>query len=208
MKSKRSTLSRDGNARRSALKRIILSLLGAAVMPVFPLSLAKAASVTPEGKKILVVYYSRSGNTREIAAQIRNVIPADVVELKTMHPYPSEYRATTAQAKQELESGFLPPLRTKIENISQYGVVIIGSPNWWSTMAMPVRTFLSEYDLAGKTVALFITHEGSRLGRSMEDLKGFCPNSTILEGLAVRGSTAGSAQDEVREWLGRIGLAR
>lgn len=203
----RNNMSRTGNARRTLLKGLALGLFSAAFGRAFRVSSAHAAPLRAGEGKTLLVYYSRSGNTRKVAGYIQEALQADVVELQTATPYPEEYRATTRQAKEELESGYLPPLRATIPGINDYDAVIIGSPNWWGTMAMPVRTFLSEYDLSGKTLALFITHEGSRLGRSMDDLRGFCPRSTILEGLAVRGGDVDSAQGDVTRWLKDIGLA-
>lgn len=181
---------------------------GIAVPLLNPLSPAHAAEAKAGGAKVLIVYYSRSGNTRDMAKQIQEKVGGDIVELQTVQPYPSEYKATTEQAKRELESNYFPPLSTKIENIGAYDVVFVGSPNWWSTMAMPVRTFLSENNLSEKTVVPFITHEGSGLGRSVADLKSFCPNATILEGLAVRGSRVNSSQDERTKWLNKLSITK
>ena len=112
---------------------------------------------------MLVVYYSRSGNTREIANQIHVLAGGDIVELQTVNPYPAEYRATTEQAKQELQSGYRPPLKTKISDITAYDVVFVGSPNWWGTFSMPVWTFLSEYNLFRQN------------GHSIHHPRGQCP---------------------------------
>ncbi len=147
---------------------------------------SSAYAATEGGAKALVVYYSRSGNTRAVAEAIHAAVGGDIVELQPVTPYPEAYRATTDQAKQELASGYKPPLKHRIEHIEAYDVVFVGSPNWWGTVAGPVRTFLSEYDLAGKRIAPFITHEGSALGRSVADIKAFCPKAVVLDGLAVR----------------------
>lgn len=71
---------------------------------------------------------------------------------------------------------------------------------------MPVRSFLYQYDLSGKTLVPFITHEGSGLGRTMQDLKTFQPNATILDGVAIRGGNAKYGQREVQQWLKRLGM--
>ena len=185
---------------------IAVAALAAALLTAFAGSSVLAAAPDPAGQKTLIVYYSLSGNTRQVVDQIRNRIQADVVELKTVDPYPAEHQATIAQARQELEAGYRPPLLTRIPDLSDYAVVIIGSPNWWGTLSMPVQTFLSEHDLSGKSVALLITHGGSGLGRGLEDLKKFCPNAAILEGLAVRRNRVGAAQTEIDIWLRTIGL--
>jgi flavodoxin len=155
-------------------------------------------------KKVLVAYFSHSGNTREIANQIHKSAGGDIFEIQAVKPYPDDYNAVVERARQELDSGDKPALKTKIENIKSYDLVFIGYPNWWSTVPAPVRVFLSECDLSGKTIAPFCTHEGSGLGRSVADISKLCPKSTLLEGVAIRGSAVKTAQSKVSEWLKKI----
>jgi len=152
-------------------------------------------------KKILVAYYSWSGNTREIASQIQKATGGDIVEIQPVVPYSSDYDTVTKQAKQEIESGYKPALKTKIDNINSYDVVFIGSPIWWGTIAPPVATFLSEYDLSGKTVVPFVTHGGGGQGRSFDDIAKLCPQSTILNGIDVFGRDTNGLQDELSKRL-------
>lgn len=196
-------------SRRDLLRFAATGLLGGAANSLLshPQS-AHAAETSNLNTKILIIYYSRSGNTREIANQIHERVGGDIVEIQTVEPYPDDYNAVTKQARQELDSGYKPPLKTKVETIRSYDVIFVGSPSWWSTIASPVRTFLSEHDLSGKTIVPFITHEGSELGRSVTDIMTICPNSTILDGLAVRGRNAKTAQREVSEWLSRLGMKK
>ena len=157
-------------------------------------------------KKILVAYFSHSGNTREIANQIHKSIGGNLFEIQSVDPYPNEYNEVVEQAKQELQSGYRPKLKTEVEGLEAYEVVFIGYPNWWGTIPRPVATFLSKYDFSEKTIVPFCTHEGSRLGRSVTDIRKLCPQSTILEGLAVRGREVKTAQNEVFGWLRKIGI--
>lgn len=159
-----------------------------------------------EGNNILVAYFSHSGNTREIANQIHGRIGGDLFEIVTVNPYPSEYGAVVDQARKEQADDYRPELATKVENMESYDVVFVGYPNWFETMPMAVFSFLEEYDLSGKTIVPFCTHEGSRLGRSVEDIKRLCPQSTILDGLAIRGGDVKNAQNEVYEWLHELGM--
>jgi flavodoxin len=152
-------------------------------------------------KKILVAYFSYSGNTCEIADQIHKNAGGDIFEIQSVKPYPDDYDAVVQQARQELKSGHKPALKTKVENIKPYDLVFIGYPNWCGTIPAPVRVFLSEYDFSGKTIAPFCTHEGSCLGRSAADISKLCPQSTLLDGIAIRGSDVKTAQNEVSEWL-------
>ena len=156
--------------------------------------------------KKIVVYFSHSGNTREIANQIQKSVSGDIFEIQSLENYPSNYNAVVKKARQELESGYKPALKAKVSNIRSYDVVFIGCPIWCGTIPMPVVTFLSGYDFSGKTIIPFCTHEGSGLGRSITDIAKLCPQSKILEGLAVRGRDVKSAQNEVSEWLGEIGV--
>lgn len=188
--------------RRNLLKFAVTGLFAGIASPMLlHLSNAHAALTGAGRERVLIIYYSRSGNTRELAKQIHEIVNGDMVELETVKPYPDEYNAVTKQAKEELNSGYKPPLRTKVNNIGAYDVIFVGSPNWWSTIASPVRTFLSEYDLSGKTIAPFITHAGSRLGRSAADISMLCPKSTILDGLAIWGKDVKTAQNEVSAWV-------
>lgn len=194
-------------SRRSFMKLAATGLLaGAATQLLLGLSAANAAGKGAQGGKVLVAYYSRSGNTREMAKQIHGVLGGDMVELQTVHSYPAEYRATTEQARRELDSGYKPPLATEIPGLASYGIVLVGSPCWWGTYAAPVKTFLSDSDFSGKTLVPFITHEGSGLGRAPADMARLCPRATLLEGLAVRGGSVKTAHKDVESWLRKIGI--
>jgi len=159
-------------------------------------------------KKILVAYFSHSGNTREVANQIHKSVGGDIFEIQAVKPYPNDYDAVVKQARQEQDSGYKPALKTKIENIKSYDLVFIGYPIWWGTFPPPVRTFLSEYDFSGKTIVPFCTHGGSGLGQSVTDISTLCPRSTLLDGIAVWGRDAKTAQNEVSEWLRKIKITK
>jgi flavodoxin len=108
------------------------------------------------------------------------------------------------KARQELKSEYRPPLKTEVANMASYEVVFVGYPDWWSSIPMPVASFLSKYDFSGKTIVPFCTHEGSGLGHSVTDIKNLCRQSTVLNGLAVRGRDVKNAQKTVAEWLREI----
>lgn len=191
----------------------ITRLLRSLILLLWPLFLVTSVyaetslmQTQEKSDKILIVYYSRTGNTQLVAQHIQALVGGDIVQLETLIPYPDDYRATTIQAKQELTDDYRPALKRHIPNIEHYDIIFIGSPNWWGTMAMPVRTFLYDYPLSGKTLVPFITHEGSGLGRSVADLRKLVPNATILPGLAIRGGSAKDSTREIKQWLQNIGL--
>ncbi|MGA2780506.1 MAG: flavodoxin [Smithella sp.] len=159
-------------------------------------------------KKTLIAYFSYSGNTREIANQIHKNVGGDIFEIQAVKPYPDDYDAVVQQARQELKSGHKPILKAKVENIKSYDLVFIGYPNWCSTIPAPVKAFLPQYDFSGKTIVPFCTHEGSGLGRSVTDISKLCPESTLLDGVAIRGSDVKTAQNEVVEWLRKIKITK
>jgi flavodoxin len=156
----------------------------------------------------LSAYFSHSGNTREITHQIHEYVGGDVFEIVSIDPYPIDYDEVVEQARKEFKRDYRPGLKTKVENMDLYNVIFVGYPNWWGTIPMPVATFLSEYDFSGKTIVPFCTHEGSTLGRSVADIKGLCPQSTILEGLAIRGGDVKNARNKVSGWLRELGMKK
>ena len=184
-------------------KHILLSLI---MMPL--LSCYANAQESPEAKKVLIAYFSRSGNTQEIANQIQAITGGDIFEIQLATPYPEDYQACVDQAKKEIESGYKPELKEKIKNIESYDVIFIGTPNWWSTIAPPVTTFLSELDLSGKTVVPFCTHGGGGKAGCFTDIEKLCPKSTVLDGLAVSGGNAKNAKTNVEKWLREIKIVK
>jgi flavodoxin len=155
-------------------------------------------------RRILVAYFSWSGNTREIANQIHKIVGGDLFEIVTVNRYPSDYDETVRQARKELETSCRPQLASEVEDIESYDLVFIGYPNWCYTIPAPVASFLSKCDSTEKTIAPFCTHGGDRLGESVEDIAKLCQRSLVLEGLAVRGSEVRNAQSKVSEWLRKI----
>lgn len=156
--------------------------------------------------KILIVYYTWSGNTEKIAKTIHKLVGGDIVELEPERPYPSSYNATVQQAKKEIKEGYRPALKTKVENIHDYDVIFVGSPNWWGTIAPPVVSFLTQYDLSGKTIVPFFSHGGGGKQRMLETLKSLCPKSKVLEEFAVYGVGGADLEQKLFQWLTKLGF--
>jgi flavodoxin len=174
---------------------------------------------SPTDKKILIVYLSRTKNTKAIAEIIHQNMRGELVALELEKPYPTDYKAIVEQVAKENESGFLPSLKTKIENIEKYDVVFVGFPTWGMQLPPPTKSFLREYDLSGKTVIPFNTNAGYGVGSGFETIKELCLNSTILEGFSTKGGIERDgilfvmegekeleARTKVQEWLIKIGL--
>lgn len=135
----------------------------------------------PENAKILIAYYSWSGHTKEVAEAIQEKTGGTLFRIETAKAYPEEYRATTEQAQKEINDGYRPELKAKVENIAQYDVIFIGSPNWWGTIAPAVSSFLASNDLKGKKIIPFITHGGGGVQNTIKDLTAQCPGCDVSE---------------------------
>ena len=123
--------------------------------------------------------------------------------------------------REENESGFLPPLKTQIPNINQYELIFIGFPTWGMRLPPPMKSFLNDYDLSGKTVIPFNTNAGYGIGSSFKTIEQMCPDSEILEGfsikggierdgvlLAIKGVRKEKVENEVEYWLKQLGLLK
>jgi flavodoxin len=195
--------------RRDLLIYAAAGLLAGVARPVLgQLAAPAAAAQATDGRKSLIVYFSRTGNTREVAGQIHDLIGGDGLELETVVPYPADYEAVKAQARREQAAGYRPALTTRVANIRSYDLVYVGTPIWWGTLPPPVRTFLSEYDLSGRTIVPFVTHAGSGFGSVAGDITALCPRAALVKGVAVWGKDAKSARGMAAEWLRREELVR
>ncbi len=164
--------------------------------------------MTDRSAQILIVYYSRSGNTRRIADLIHHEVGGTVHEVQPEDPYPDSYDAVVDQAKKEIQAGCKPALQSTHDDVESYDTVFVGSPNWWSTIAPPVATFLSEHDWSGKTIAPFCTHGGGGLGTIARDIARLSPQSTVLDCFGVYGSGGVDAQARVSAWLREVGIGQ
>lgn len=167
---------------------------------------ADQPETTSDGSKVLVAYFSYSGNTKSVAEKIQAKTNADIFEIDTTYDYPEEYNAVIDQAQQEQRDKARPELRAAIDNLADYDTVFIGYPNWWGDMPMVVYSFLDEYDLSGKTVIPFCTHGGSGLSGTVNSIKNEEPNADVKGGLAIRDNALSSADSAIDAWLGDLGF--
>lgn len=172
-----------------------------------------------DAKNILIVYLSRTKNTKAVAEIIHQNVGGNLVELEIENPYPEDYKTTVDQVSKENETGFLPPLKTKIDSIEKYDVVFIGFPTWGMKLPPPMKSFFNQYNLKGKTIIPFNTNAGYGIGSSFETVKELAPNSKILEGFSVeggkerdgilfvmKGKKERKVRDELVKWLRKINL--
>jgi len=158
-------------------------------------------------KKILIAYFSWGGNTRGIARQIHQKINGDLFEIECVTPYSSNYNTCLEEAQRDQRNQARPALKTKVANMAQYDVVILGYPNWWASIPMPIASFLEGYDFSGKTIIPFCSHGGGRFGQSLTAIAKLAPRSKIGDGLSVNYSGGSSLPNEITAWLRKNGIA-
>lgn len=158
-------------------------------------------------RNILIAYFSWSGNTENAAGIIREKTGADTIELNPVEPYSSNYNEVLDEAQQDMNNDARPALANHVENMEQYDTILLGYPNWWATIPMPVASFLEEYDFSGKTIIPFCSHGGGEFGQSITDISKLAPNSKIGEGLSIHYSGGSSLESDIDMWLETNGIA-
>lgn len=154
--------------------------------------------------KSIVLFYSRSGNTRRISQIIAAQTGADLLEIKTASEYPSEYDAVVSQGRKEIQEKYRPPLCPISMNWEQYEVVFLGTPNWFGTMVPPMTSFLWEWMPTDKVIIPFCTHGGGGAGHIAHDMADYCIGCHVLPLLSIYGDGGPQADQEVGQWLKRI----
>ena len=186
---------------------------------------SEAESPAPKGNA-LAIYFSRVGNTDfpegfdadssasiriddnglmgnagQIAAWIAEEAGCETMEILTEETYPADYNETVDQAKQEQNEGFRPLLKADEKAVEDYETIYLVFPNWWGDLPMPVYSFLEAHDLAGKTVNVFVTHEGSRFSNTVGTIAELEPGADVREGLAIQGGSVSDSEQTVRQWV-------
>lgn len=157
--------------------------------------------------KVLVVYFSETGNTRKLAKLISDEVGGDFRRIETVKPYPTGGELFD-YTKKERDNDERPELKDLDVNMDEHDVVFVGYPIWWYTLPMPIYTFFDKYDFDGKIIVPFNTHEGSGDGGTYSTIKTLEKDAKVLDGLAIRGGDMESDQtDRVRNWLKGLDLS-
>lgn len=188
-----------------SLSRRTLLTTAAALAVASTEACAQPAPTAQRGnRRILVAYFTRSGNTKVIAGTIQRALGADLFEIRPAQPYPADYEANVAQATRERDSGFEPPLAAWVDNIAAYDEIYLGFPIWGETAPPVIRSFLKEHDLTGKTLRPFITHGGFGPGSSATVLRSYADGARIEEPFVMEALQERRTMTEVKGWLDTI----
>jgi formylglycine-generating enzyme required for sulfatase activity/flavodoxin len=159
--------------------------------------------IVPQKPKILIPYFSYSGNTASAAKIIANMTHGDLFEIEMSNPY----RGNIYEVSQkDLNGGIRPPLKSHVSNMGQYDLVLLGYPTWWATIPMPVVSFLSEYDFSKKIIIPFSSHGGTRFGESLSDLSKTLQGSYVGPGFEFYYSGGWDLQKNISKWLNQNGV--
>ena len=154
-----------------------------------------------ETPKMLVLYYSQTGNTKAVAEEIATKLGADIEEIVMVNPYDPDFQATIERCMQEREKKEIPDIQPVKADIAAYDVIFLGFPVWFGTYAPPVQKFLLGADLSGKKIVPFCTFGSGGLESSVNDLKQAAPNSEIMPGYGVRAARLDAMPKEVDQFL-------
>lgn len=164
---------------------------------------------TPSGSKVLVAYFSASGNTEAVAETIADTLNADLFELVPADPYTDadlNWTVSGSRVNREHENESLRDVelvRDTVSNWDEYGTVFIGYPIWWGIAAWPVNDFIQSNDFTGKTVIPFCTSASSGLGQSGRLLEEMAGTGNWLEG---RRFTEHASQSDIQNWINGLDL--
>ena len=163
-------------------------------------------------KKSLAIFFSRAdenysvgyiekGNTEWIAEYIRDSIGADIFRVDPLVPYSADYYTCIEEAKVRTRT-HNAPIKENVPDISGYEVIYIGSPVYWGGMPEELFTALNDVDFSGKTIRVFVTHEGSGLSSIPSQVKSVCQGANVInDELAIRGADCKNAKSKVENWL-------
>ncbi len=154
----------------------------------------------------LIVSYSYSGNTHQIARELQVITGGDWCEIHPWQPYPMAFPELLEQVRQEIHSGFHPRLLPGARSPRFYPVIFVGSPNWCGTIAPPLASWLHKNDLSEKIILPFYSHCGGVRGNFQGDIARLCPKADVREALGVMNDGDKKLAVVLQNWLAKTGF--
>ncbi len=169
-------------------------------------SFAASPNETREASKTLIVFYSWGGTTRGIAQKIQKKLGCDIFEIELVKPYSTDYNTVLDEAQRDQRKQARPAIKNKVKDFSKYKTILLGYPNWWASIPMPIATFLESYDFSGITVIPFCSNGGGKLGQSVSAITKIVPEAKVQHPLSIYYSGGESLNSDLDAWLLKNGF--
>lgn len=170
---------------------------------------SETATTSTGSGKTLVVYYSATGNTKNVAEKIAQITGGDIFEIEPTEPYTDDdlnWTNADSRVSREHDDESLRDVElvsTIVDNWDSYDTVYIGYPIWWGIAAWPVNNFVKDNDFTGKTVIPFCTAATSEIGDSGNLLKDMAGTGDWKDGERFHGS---ASESDISSWIDSLGL--
>ena len=159
------------------------------------------------GASIVVTDGEKLGNTEYVAGLIQQTVGGELFRIETVRQYPLDHDPLLDAAADEKDMNARPELVALPDDLDRYDTVILGFPNWWADLPMPVYTFLESCDLSGKTIIPFVTHGGSGFSNTLNTIARLQPNAQVSGNtLSLSRNAVASGEAEVIAWAEGLGL--
>lgn len=151
--------------------------------------------------KTLVVYYSYSGNTKQVVDMIKEKKNFDVLEIKPVNDYSDDYQKVVDDEEAKMDMDEIIEIKDINVNLDEYEKVLLGTGVWWYKITPAIRSFLNKYDLKDKVIVPFITN-GGWLGNSLEEVKRYANKSTIKDAITIKfNGDVMEEKESVKSWI-------
>lgn len=156
--------------------------------------------------KSLVVYYSQTGATKQVAEYFAKATNASLDSVVAENPYSGDFNSTIARCQEDMQKGTLPAVKSSL-NVADYDTIYVGYPVWFGVPAMPMTAWLKSVDLSGKVIVPFCTF-GSGGNTSVETVRQSVGNATVLDYYGVRNARVAKAPAEIDNFLIALGVKK
>lgn len=173
---------------KNRIWKVLLSLtLALALIGCSTSTIDNSSSETTQtgDSNVMVAYFSKTGNTAEVAQEIQSLTGGTLIEIIPVDAYPDSYQETVDIARNELDTNARPEIQELNVNLDDYSTIFLGYPIWWQDAPMVIYTFLENNDLSGKTIIPFCTSVTSSIDESVEGIRQAASGATVLDGFTA-----------------------
>ena len=154
-----------------------------------------------EKDKMLIIYFSQTGNTETFSNYIKKNSNITSFKIVPATPYPDNFDEIAGIVQKEQSNNTRPEIKDPLTNINQYNTILLGYPLWYSHLPNIVMTQLEKLNFTGKTIYPFNTHGSSGLGSSISDIKKSAPEAKVMDGYPIKGAEIANKEEEIIDWL-------